>query len=83
MLRWPTAAQVRDWLLCLAGVGVVVHETLLTQTERPALLVLAAGMMGLPAIMAGDRWVNGRGGGNGSPPTGSRSGGSRSSRSRR
>lgn len=44
----------RDILLFLGGLVGVLHETVATNTERPALLVLFAAMMGLPAFFRAD-----------------------------
>jgi hypothetical protein len=44
----------RDSLLFGAGLLGVLHETLLTNAERPSLLVLFGGMMGLPAFLKAD-----------------------------
>jgi hypothetical protein len=44
----------RDSLLFLGGLLGVLHETLLTNVERPSLLVLFGGMMGLPAFLSAD-----------------------------
>lgn len=45
---------IRDSLLFLGGLAGVAHETLLTHTERPTLLILFAAMMGLPAFLRSD-----------------------------
>ena len=50
-LSWTT---VRDILLFVAGVAGLAHEVLLTNTERPTLLILFAAMMGLPAVLRQD-----------------------------
>lgn len=44
----------RDTVLFVAGLLGVGHETLLQDAERPALLVLFGGMMGLPAFLRAD-----------------------------
>lgn len=44
----------RDLLLFFVGLAGVAHETLLTTTERPALLILFSAMMGLPAFLRAD-----------------------------
>lgn len=49
--QWPT---IRDIILFLGGMGGVVHETILTGSERPTLLILFAAMMGLPAFLRAD-----------------------------
>jgi hypothetical protein len=46
-MKWPF---FRDALLFLGGLGGVAHETLLTHSDRPTLLILFAAMMGLPAF---------------------------------
>ena len=48
MRDWPF---LRDVLLFVTGLGGVAHETLLTATDRPTLLILFAAMMGLPAFL--------------------------------
>lgn len=48
MKNWP---QIRDIGLFLGGIGGVIHETLLSKSERPTLLILFAAMMGLPAFL--------------------------------
>lgn len=45
---------IRDMLLFLGGLSGVFHETVLTHTERPTLLILFAAMMGLPAFLRSD-----------------------------
>jgi hypothetical protein len=44
----------RDTLLFLGGLAGAAHETLAAATERPTLLILFAGMMGLPAFLRAD-----------------------------
>ena len=51
MTRWPL---IRDVALFVAGLAGVIHETVFTSLERPALLVLYAAMMGLPAFLRAD-----------------------------
>jgi hypothetical protein len=48
-------ARVRATIIILLGVGIVVHETFLTDTPQPALLILAAGLLGLPLALGLDR----------------------------
>ena len=48
---WPTA---RDLTLFVGGLAGVIHETVFTDLERPALLILFAAMMGLPAFLRSD-----------------------------
>lgn len=48
----PTAKGWRDTLLFLTGLGLIVYEAVLrTGPERPTLLLLYAGMTGLPAFL--------------------------------
>lgn len=42
---------IRDVILFAGGLIGVVHETFWTNFDRPALLVLYAAMMGLPAFL--------------------------------
>ena len=51
MSRWPV---VRDPGLFIGGFLGVVHETIISQVERPTLLLLFAAMMGLPAFLRAD-----------------------------
>lgn len=51
MRRWPF---IRDVILFSAGILGVLHETVFTALERPTLLLLFAGMMGLPAFLRAD-----------------------------
>jgi hypothetical protein len=44
----------RDTLLFLGGLAGAAHETLIAPVERPTLLILFAGMMGLPAFLRAD-----------------------------
>lgn len=46
--RWPL---FRDVTLFIGGILGAIHETLLTTSERPTLLILFAAMMGLPAFL--------------------------------
>lgn len=51
MAQWPV---IRDILLFSGGMLGVLHETLISATERPTLLILFAAMMGLPAFLRKD-----------------------------
>lgn len=44
----------RDTVLFIAGLAGVVYETAFENVERPSLLMLFAGMMGLPAFLRRD-----------------------------
>jgi hypothetical protein len=41
----------RDTTLFLAGLAGIFHETVFQDTDRPALLLLFGGMVGLPAFL--------------------------------
>lgn len=47
----PNPHSTRNTLLFLGGLAGVFHETVLTASERPTLLILFAAMMGLPAFL--------------------------------
>lgn len=49
-----TARGLRDCALFLGGLAGVAFETLVTEGERPTLLILFAAMMGLPAFIRSD-----------------------------
>lgn len=51
METWRT---LRDVLLFVAGLLIAGHETLLVDAADPQLLILAAGMMGLPGVLRAD-----------------------------
>ena len=44
----------RDRTLFLGGLLGVVHETVISDVERPTLLLLFAAMLGLPAFLRAD-----------------------------
>lgn len=48
----PSWNVTRDVLLLVSGLAGVFHETVMSNTERPSLLVLFAAMLGLPAFLA-------------------------------
>jgi len=50
--RWPKIT--RDTVICTVGLLGVAHEVLLTEGERPSLLVLFGAMIGLPAFLRRD-----------------------------
>jgi hypothetical protein len=52
-VKW-TARWTRDRIIFLGGLAGVGYETLVTHGERPALLVLFASMLGLPAFLKKD-----------------------------
>lgn len=49
---WPKIT--RDTVICAAGLAGLAHEVLLTEGERPSLLVLFGAMIGLPAFLRRD-----------------------------
>jgi hypothetical protein len=51
VMTWPV---IRDVILFMAGLAGVIHETAVSATERPTLLLLFAAMMGLPAFLRAD-----------------------------
>lgn len=53
-MRWSSGA-LRDWIMFLGGLAGTAHETLVSQVDRPGLLLIYAGMMGLPAAIGADR----------------------------
>lgn len=55
---WSLPRASRDTVLFAGGLAGVFHETVIGQQERPALLVLFAGMMGLPAFLRYDEARN-------------------------
>lgn len=48
-MHWPHIT--RDAVLFCGGLGLLVYEVVFRSTERPALLVVLCGMMGLPAFL--------------------------------
>lgn len=54
-IRRSSASGWRDVTLFVTGLGLIVHEAVLREgPERPTLLVLYAGMVGLPAFLRRD-----------------------------
>jgi hypothetical protein len=41
---WP-------WIVRFVGLGIAVYETIVENSDRPSLLVLSAGMIGLPEFV--------------------------------
>ena len=52
MTRWPI---LRDLILFIGGLAGVAHETLISDVDRPTLLLLFAAMMGLPMVLNADK----------------------------
>lgn len=58
-IRRPSASGWRDVALFLTGLSLIVYEAVLREgPERPTLLVLYAGMVGLPAFLRSDEKRN-------------------------
>lgn len=53
----------RDATLFMVGLAGVLHETLISKVDRPTLLLLFAGMIGLPTFLRGDEHSQERGSG--------------------
>jgi hypothetical protein len=45
---WP-------WIIRFVGITIVLWETILEHADRPSLLLLAAGMIGLPEVLRLER----------------------------
>ena len=52
--RWETWQFLRDVALFTVGLAGIAHETLLAPQPDPSLLVLFAGMVGLPVFLRKD-----------------------------
>lgn len=44
----------RDTVIFLTGLGGIVHETVISYSERPTLILLFGSMIGLPAFLRRD-----------------------------
>lgn len=49
---WTT--RTRDFVLFVGGFAGVIYETLVEQVDRPALLAVFGGMLGLPVFLRRD-----------------------------
>lgn len=51
--RKPHKFKVPTWaqIVRMAGLAIVIYETLFENLDRPSLLIIAGGMMGLPEIL--------------------------------
>ena len=57
----PSSRGWRDATLFLTGLALAVNELVIRQgPERPTVLLLIAGMMGLPAFLKADERHNGK-----------------------
>lgn len=60
--KWLDPKKIsRDLVLFVAGLLGVLHETLLTNGDRQFLLIIFAGMMGLPVFIRKDEMGTGVG----------------------
>lgn len=50
--NWPLH---REWVMFVAGLAILAHETLLTAGDRYFLISAACALMGLPFVLAGER----------------------------
>ena len=48
----PSSKVVRDLILFVAGIAGIAWQTVVSDADRPALLALFAGMVGLPTYLA-------------------------------
>lgn len=54
--RWPSLwSAMRDVILVALGTVIVLHELIVAETTDPALLALAAALLGLPLVVRADR----------------------------
>jgi len=54
------SARLWGWVVRLAGLAGILHETIIAETERPTLLLLFGAMVGLPAFLQLDRRLRDR-----------------------
>ena len=52
--RLPSARLTQKGVLFVVGLLGVAHETLISEADRPTLLLLFAAMIGLPAFLKAD-----------------------------
>lgn len=52
MVRW---SDIRDILLFVGGAAFAVNEIFIETRADPQVLILAAGMMGLPGVLRADK----------------------------
>lgn len=53
-MKPPTFVQLRTTVLFFGGLVGVAYETIVSQADRPTLLILFAAMMGLPLFLKAD-----------------------------
>jgi hypothetical protein len=57
-VRRRRGQAVRDSIIFGVGIAGIIYETVFQQVDRPTLLVLFAAMVGLPAFLRGDEYLN-------------------------
>lgn len=53
--RWPTLK--RDSIIWLLGLGIAVNEAIVQDKAQAEVLVFAAGLLGLPGILAANEYA--------------------------
>lgn len=53
--RWPTLK--RDSVIWILGLGIAVNEALVQDRAQAEVLVFAAGLLGLPGILAANEYA--------------------------
>lgn len=57
MAIWPTRSTT-SWVVNeTLGVGIILHELVLTDGERPFFLALAGALVGLPFVLTADQRI--------------------------
>jgi len=51
MSTWETAEKTWPWIIRFVGVAIVLWQLLVDQVDRPYLLLLAGGMLGLEQVV--------------------------------
>lgn len=51
---WLTTKQLRDGAMFALGMAGFLHELIVTQGERPTLLLACLALMGLPVMLKAD-----------------------------
>ena len=53
-MKPPTFIQVRATVLFGTGVAGIIYETVVSQTDRPTLLILFSALVGVPLFLKAD-----------------------------
>ena len=56
--RKYSGQALRDSIIFGVGIFGILYETIIEKVDRPTLVVLFAGMVGLPAFLRGDDFFN-------------------------